>query len=117
GATFTVGYSNAVHNSADSTNTISAADPTYGTLLAGDTWYTATLPPIWSDGDLYTAGPPAPGAFAAIAESAIAAAVVVLTEPVVAGDFSTIVAGLNYCRGFGKRLMVLCRFRDPTAGE
>lgn len=108
-----------VHGSADSTNTWAAySTPTAVTLAAGATFSTNTLPPIWADADLYAAGPPATGAFAAIAESDVQMAVVVLTEPWIAGDFSTVVAGINYCNSFGKRILVLGRFRDPIySGE
>jgi hypothetical protein len=108
-----------VHGSADSTNTWAAySTPTAPTLLAGDLFFgPPTTPPSWADGDLYTAGPPATGAFAAIADSGIAAAVVVLTEPIASADFATIVAGMNYCASRGKRLLFLGRFRDPGATE
>jgi hypothetical protein len=106
-----------VHGSADSTNTCATYSPTAPTLLAGDTFYGNTLPPSWADGDLYTAGPPAAGAFAAFASSGIGAAVVVLTEPVQASDLGTLQAGLNACAAAGKRPLLLCRFRDPTYGS
>lgn len=89
-----------------------------GTLVAGDTWSeTITTPPIWGDTDLYTAGPPAAGAFAAIAQSANSYGLVVLTEPVASSDFSTLTTGLNYLETFNKRPVLLVRFRDPTSGE
>ncbi len=110
-----------VHGAADAANTWAAySPPSSPTLLAGDTWFDGapSTAPIWADADLYAAGPPATGAFAAIAESGIQAAVIVLTEPVTSSDFATIVAGLNYCKTFGKRFTLLCRFRDPLpAGE
>lgn len=108
-----------VHGSADSTNTCAAYSPPPPTLLAGDTFFgSPTSPPSWADGDLYTAGPPATGAFAAIGSSAIGAAVVVITEPVAVGDFATLVAGMNYCAAtYGKRLLLLCRFGDPDAAS
>lgn len=85
-----------------------------GTLATGDVWNESkTTPPMWGDADLYTAGPPAAGAFAAIAASANSYGLIILTEPFGAGDFSTAAAGLNYLETFNKRPALLCRFRDP----
>lgn len=118
GATIAIGYSNGVHNSADATYTITAPDPTYGTLFTNDVWIESkTTPPMWAISDIYAAGPPATGAFAGIAASGTPFAIVVLSEPVVAGDFATLTAGLNYLATFGKRVALLVRFRDPTAAE
>lgn len=121
GASYQLGYSNGVHNSADSTNTISAADPTYGTLFTGDIWSESkTTPPMWGVTDLYDASDPddITGAFAAIAAFGSPFAIVVITEPVAVGNLATITAGLNYVQGtFGKRPACLIRFRDPNADE
>lgn len=118
GASFQLGYSNGVHNSADSTNTISSPDPTYGTLFTGDQWTeTKTTPPMWAISDLYTAGDPASGAFGDIAKSSTSFAIVIISEPVTAGNITTLTAALNYLAGFGKRPSLLVRFRDPAAGE
>jgi len=126
-ASFQTGYSNGVHNSADSTNTITSPDPSYGTLLANDLFFTATKPPRFAASDLYSAGPPATGAFAAIAESSQQFGVLVITEPIVDPDYdgvsstgtvySTLVAGLNYGLSLGKRWHLVTRFRDPMTGE
>ena len=83
-----------------------------GTFNAGDTFYTNTLPAVWADADLYTAGTPATGAFGAIATSSQSFGVIVITEPVGASDIATLVSGLNYLVGFNKRPTILCRFRD-----
>jgi hypothetical protein len=117
GATFTVGYSNGVHNSADATNTITSPDPTYGTLFTGDTWSSHTTPPQWGVADLFAAGDPATGAFAAICDNAQEFGRIVITEPVASSDFATLVAGLNYGLTRGKRWRLTIRFRDPTVGE
>lgn len=116
-ASFQIGYSNGVHNSADATNTISSPDATYGTLFTGDTWTAITTPPMWADADLYTAGSPATGAFAAIGQSSSTFGLIVISEPVAAGDFATLVAGLDYGASLGKDWTLLCRFRDPNTGE
>ncbi len=85
-----------------------------GTLVAGDTWSeTRTTPPMWADADLYNAGSPATGAFASIAKSTSLFGLIVITEPVASGDFSTLVAGLNYLATFNKRPVLVIRFRDP----
>jgi hypothetical protein len=119
GATFTVGYSNGGHNSADSTNTITSADPTYGTLLAGDTFFSKTDPPQWSVDDLYDAGDPddITGAFAEAARSSTLFSTIVITEPVQESDFPTLTAGLDYGLARGKLWSLIVRFRDPNDGE
>lgn len=118
GATIAIGYGQGVHNSADVTNVITAADATYGTLITGDTWSESiTTPPMWAASDLYTAGPPATGAFADIAASSTAFAIIAISEPVQASDFATLTAGLNYLATFGKRPALLVRFRNPNASE
>lgn len=121
GATIQIGYSNGVHNSADATNTITADDPTYGTLLTDDQWSeTVSTPPRWAVGDLYTAGSPPTGAFRAIAQSSSSFAMIAITEPVVAGDFATLTAALNYLassEGGSKDVTLIVRFRDPSSGE
>jgi hypothetical protein len=109
-----------VHGSADSTNTITAYTPIPGTLVAGDVMQTTTVPPQWAAADLYTAasGPtPASGALAALANSTQLVRRVVITEPVAAADFSTLVAGLNYALARGHRWRLICRFRDIGAAE
>ncbi|MGE5200999.1 MAG: hypothetical protein ACM3O6_02930, partial [Acidobacteriota bacterium] len=117
GATFTVGIDKGVHESADATNTITSANPTYGTLKTGDEWSVPTTTPLWADADLYTAGSPATGAFAVIGQSSSAFGMIVISEPIGAGDFATLVAALNYGATLGKRWTLLTRFRDPNAGE
>lgn len=117
GATVAIGYGQAVHNSADVTNVLAATTPVLPTLKTGDEWSIATTPPMWGASDLYAAGPPPTGAFAAIAESDYNFAIVAISEPVTASDFPTVQAGLNYCADFGKEPACLVRFRDPTAGE
>jgi len=119
-ASFQTGYSNGVHNSADVTNTISAADPTYGTLIAGDVFFTSTKPPQWDVADLYTAqsGPTdASGALVALAQSPQLVGRVVITEPMAADDFTTIKAGVDYALGLGRHWRIIARFRDPDEGE
>ena len=94
------------------------ADTYEATLVEDDTWSEAkTTPPIWAIGDLYTAGPPATGAFPAIAQASASFAIVVITEPIVTGNIPTLTTALNYLATFGKRPSLLCRFRDPTPGE
>lgn len=117
GATIAIGYANGVHNSADSTNTVTSSDPTYGTLKTGDTWgESKTTPPMWGAADLYDAGGPS-GAFYGIGRSTTSFAILVISEPVTADDFATLTAGLDYLLGLGKRVSLLVRFRDPTDGE
>lgn len=88
------------------------------TLNQGDTFYTRTNPPSWTDSDLFTAGPPATGALAVIAESGQQFGIVVITEPVAAGDFTTLQAGLNFFVAQGKQApLLIVRFRDPYLGS
>lgn len=118
GATIAIGYSNGVHNSADATNTITSADPTYGTLFTGDTWSESiTTPPMWAVADLYTAGSPPSGAFYNIATSANIFPILVLSEPVQSSDVPTLTAGLNWLETQGRYTSLLVRFRDPNSGE
>lgn len=117
GATFTIGYSNGGHNSADVTNLITSPDPTYGTLFTGDTWSSLTTPPHWAVADLFAAGDPSTGAFAAICDNSQEFGRLVITEPVASSDFATLVAGLNFGLTRGKRWRLTVRFRDPTPGE
>ena len=113
-----INITGSVHGSADSTDTAAAyTPPTAPTLTAGDLMYTTTTPPSWADADLYTAGTTATGAFAAIADSGQAFGTLVITEPVAASDFATLVAGLNFGLSLGKRWGLIVRFRDPAAGE
>lgn len=109
-----------VHGSADTTNTCAAFTTTPGTLNTGDVFFTNTIPPQWADADLYSAGPPATGALAAIANSGTQIGIVVITEPVAIADFATLSTGLDYFAEVGKQAPVLMiRFRDPmtTTGE
>lgn len=112
-----------VHGSADSTNTWAAySPPTAGTLLAGDVFYTNTLPPTPASTDLYTAGSPATGAFGAIGQSSQNFGLVVcpwpITEATSTAIFAAITAGLNYLLTFNKRPTVLVQFRDQMlSGE
>lgn len=86
-----------------------------GTLLATDTWSESkTTPPMWGDSDLFSGGT---GALAQIAQSENSFGLLVITEPVVTGDFATLTAGLNYGETFNKRPVLIVRFRDPTSGE
>jgi hypothetical protein len=119
GASWQLGYSNGGHNSADSTNTISASDPTYGTLVAGDTFFTTTKPPQWSSDDLFDSSDPddITGAFAEAARSSTLFSTIVITEPVAADDFSALTAGLDYGLARGKLWSLIIRFRDPNEGE
>jgi hypothetical protein len=92
---------------------------TSGSINVGDTFTMAkTTPPMWGDSDLYSAGPPATGALAKIANSSTTFPIVVISEPVAAADFATLTAGLNYFATVGKKApALLVRFRDPTSGE
>jgi hypothetical protein len=54
-ATFTIGYAKGGHNSADVTNTVTADDPTYGTLDAGDVVTFKTTAPQCQAADVNTA--------------------------------------------------------------
>jgi hypothetical protein len=120
GASFTIGYSNGVHNSADSTNTISSPDPTYGTLFTGDTWSESkTTPTQFAIADLYTAGSPATGAIPDIAASPLNFGLIAITEPVVATDIATLSAALDAMVALHPsfRPTLYVRFRDQALGE
>lgn len=88
------------------------------TFTAGDlVTESITTGPQWADADLYTAGSPATGAFAAIGQSATAIAIIALSDPVAAADFPTLTAGLNYLASRGKRAALIARFRPRASDE
>lgn len=118
GASFQLGYSNGGHNSADATNTITSANATYGTLVAGDHFETSTVGPSPGLTDLYdgTTNPPT-GAFGALSTNDLKLGMVYITSPVAVGDIPTISAGLDKCEDMGKRLYCLVEFRAPNVGE
>lgn len=117
GGILEIGYGQGVHNSADVTNVLTATIPSNGTLKTGDTWSSLTSPPMWGNADLFAAGDPATGAFAAIRANSQEFGRIVISEPVATSNFSTLVAGLNYGLAIGKRWRLTIRFRDPTPGE
>ncbi|HSM92114.1 MAG TPA: hypothetical protein VLT47_04445 [Anaeromyxobacteraceae bacterium] len=91
--------------------TLGTAAQTYN---ASDVLYTSTKPPQFGTPDLYSAGPPATGALAVIAESAQQFGMIVLTEPIDSTYFSTLTAGLDYFATQGKKApLLVVRFRDP----
>lgn len=88
------------------------------TFTAGDLiTESITTGPQWADADLYTAGSPPTGAFAAIGQSSTALAIIAFADPVAAADFPTITTGLNYLQSRGKRCAVLARFRPRASDE
>jgi hypothetical protein len=115
GASFQVGYSNGGHNSADATNVITAADATYGTLVAGDIVKVRTVSPAPAAADLFTAGTPNTGAFATLAASGQTFAIVACDFDVDATLAATIKLGLDACAEAGKDVACLVRVRTPDA--
>lgn len=107
------------HTIADAVNVVSATQPTYGTLKTDDEWSVHTKCPTWAIADLYTAGPPDTGALAVIADSAQNFGMIVITEPVVAGDIATLKTALSAmtAKNASKRPTLIVRFRDPNSGE
>ncbi|HVE13961.1 MAG TPA: hypothetical protein VNI01_11240 [Elusimicrobiota bacterium] len=90
------------------------------TLKTGDFWYESkTTPPQFAVADLYTAGSPGTGALMTIARAAFNVGLVVVTEPVAAGDIATLKAGLTAMAALRAscRPSLIVRFRDQAAGE
>ena len=89
-----------------------------GTFTAGDLiTESITTGPMWTAADLYAAGPPATGMFAALGASGIALAIIAFADPVTSGDFPTLTAGLDYLASLGKRCAILARFRPRASDE
>ena len=107
------------HTNPDNVSGVTAAAPSMGVLVAGDYFTCATVPPMWAVADLYNASDPTSivGALAVIAQTSQQVGMIVITEPVLVTDITTISAGLDYAATFGKKWTVIARFRDPTAGE
>ena len=112
-----------VHGSADSTNTwASYSAPAAATFIAGDVFYTNTLPPTPGSTDIYAAGTPATGALGAIASSSQSFALIVfpwpLTEAASTAVFAAAVAGMNNLLTYNKRPICIFQFRDQMlSGE
>lgn len=106
GATFTIGYSNGVHNSADATNTITSADPTYGTLNAGDIVAVRTFGPVPGASDI-------DAAFTALANGSAEFSLVVCDWEMTAALLAHVTTGLDALAARGKRCTALFRPRLP----
>ncbi len=106
GATVAIGYGQGVHNSADSTNVLTATEPTHGTLIAGDTWGVVTLGPV----------PDAAGvaaAFVAMAASNLNQALVICDFPCNATMAAVLATGADVMLATGKRVNIVTRTRLP----
>lgn len=107
GATWTMGIEKGVHNSADSTNTISAADATYGTLIAGDVVAVRTFAPAPNAAAI-------DAAFAALAAGGTPFTIVVCEWPMTAALAARVTIGLNLLRtAKGRRVYAIGRTRLP----
>jgi hypothetical protein len=90
------------------------------TLITGDLWTESkTTPPQFAVADLYTAGSPGTGALMTIAAAAFNVGLVVITEPVAAGDIATLSAGLTAMANLRAscRPTLIVRFRNQGASE
>lgn len=105
-ATVAIGYAEGVHNSADVTNTISAAAPTNGTLAAGDEWTVRTFAPAPSTSDV-------DAAFTALASGPADFAIVVLDFPCDAAMAAHVTTGLDALATAGKDVTAIVRTRLP----
>jgi hypothetical protein len=109
-ATISIGTTAAAHNSADVTNTISAADPSRGTLVAGDIIRAQTFAPYPSVDDL------ADG-FATLAASDLTPGIVLIPGRTPASYGPTITAGLDVMKAAGKPCQAIVQARRATSGE
>lgn len=108
GATISIGTTAAAHNSADVTNTISTADPSHGTVVAGDIIRCQTFAPYPSTAELAVA-------FETLALSDKTPGFVLLAGRTPASYAATISAGLNLLKdpnGKPVRCMVQARRRQ-----
>lgn len=105
-ATMAIGFGQAVHNSADVTNTIGATSATQGTLLAGDEWTSRTLAPQPSTSDVAAA-------FAALKVAAADFSLLFCEFPVNAAMAAIISAGQLELREVGKLVTCVFRTRIP----
>ncbi len=90
------------------------------TLKTGDRWVESkTTPPQFAIADIYDAGPPAAGALAVIAASSYNFGLIAITEPIDAGDFAALSAGIDAMTAVNaaKRPTLIIRFRDPGDSE
>jgi hypothetical protein len=108
------------HTIADATNTVSAASPSAGTLLADDIAFGRTFGPAPIAADLYdgSTSPPT-GALYDLAISSLPFSILVLEFPLTASLAVAVTSGLNAMASRGK--VVKCtartRIRDFEAGE
>jgi hypothetical protein len=105
------------HTIADAVNVVSATAATTGTLAAGDLIKVRTVAPKWAAADLYTAGTPATGAFAAIKTSDTLFGLIYISGPVSASEAATISTALDVLNTAGKRPTVVIQSRRQNVGE
>jgi hypothetical protein len=110
GALVAIGYGQGVHNSADVTNTIAAANPTHGTLVAGDVIRQKTVGPKWATDDLTDA-------FLAIKLSQHVFEAIQVIGPVSATEAATLATGEGSLRTVKKYKWFTFNARVPDAGE
>ncbi len=98
------------HNAADTTNTITTAAPSRGTLVKGDKVYVSTIGPKWDTDGLAAA-------FNKLAESNLDFAMVYVAGPCSATEADTVKSGLDILKGVGKRCAALLNARPQDVGE
>ncbi|MEI8259506.1 MAG: hypothetical protein WCJ30_27890, partial [Deltaproteobacteria bacterium] len=103
------------HTIRDTVNVVSATVPTRGALAAGDVAKVRTLGPKWAAADLYTAGSPDTGAFAALKASDTSFGLIYIEGPMSASEAATVSAGLDMLNAAGRRPSVIVRARRPAA--
>lgn len=107
-ATVAIGFGQAVHNSADVTNTLTSTSPTQGTLVAGDYFTVRTYAPAPSTADVTTA-------IAALKVNAVDFAILVCAFPVDATMAAILSAGRDELAEVGKLVFILAPTRIPDA--
>jgi hypothetical protein len=106
GATFTIGYSNGVHNSADVTNLITSPDASYGTFGTGDLIKVRTFAPAPDANDI-------DDAFVALAAGSADFSIIVLDFPLTVALAAHVTTGLNALADVGRDVLCLARYRLP----
>jgi hypothetical protein len=105
-ATIAIGYAASVHNSADSTNTLSSTNPTQGTFAADDIFFVHTTAPQPSASDIDSA-------FTALAASGKLFGIAVCAFNATPTLVAHVTTGLNTCAGTNRIMLALMHSDMP----
>jgi hypothetical protein len=105
-ATVAIGYAASVHNSADSTNTLTSTNPTQGTLAANDIFFVHTTAPQPGASDI-------DDAFVALSKSGKLFGIVVCEFDMTPTLAAHVTTGLNTCQNTNRRMLALAHTDMP----